>query len=157
LIDDFGSFANFNSGAVSFLTRIWVFANKDLTQPKIMMDPASPAGSLTMPQSRRTFERFWTSIAPRPQPEILRDYLLGILTNTPPPSAASIVQVGPDVQISFTTSNGGSYRLEQADGLIPPVWTPLSGDFSGTGGTNQIFLPLDPTVLNRSYRIRSLP
>jgi hypothetical protein len=116
--------------------------------------------AIKMPQARRTFERFWTSLAPRPQAEILRDYLIGALTNysTPPSIITGIEKNGSDLRISFTTAYGGSYRLEHTDTLNnSPIWTPVGGEFSGIGSTIQVLEPIAPSVPNRFFRIRSLP
>ena len=67
-------------------------------------------------------------MSPRPQPEILHDYLLGRLTNSPPRNRITAVEkLGDDVRISFTTFTNFGYRIEQADDLTDPrAWSVLS-------------------------------
>jgi len=152
---DFDEFADFES--LKSIISPDVFG-RDISSLASSPITANDNASIHMPQARRTFERFWNSVSPRPQAEILRDYLTGALTNySTPPSIVTIAKAGTDLEISFTTSNNGSYRLEQADNLTAPsVWTSVA-DFSGTGGTNQVVLPIDPNQPHRFFHVHSLP
>jgi hypothetical protein len=125
------------------------------TTPITMTNDAA----IKMPQARRTFERFWSSVSPRPQAEILRDYMLGMLNGAPsPPMITGIRPLGTDVEISFTTMAGGSYRMEQMAALGPPVIsTPLPGNVAGTGGTNRLIIQILRSPSERYFRVRSLP
>jgi len=63
----FGSASEFNAFIKSF-----VFGTTDLNPSSITQ--IQTRGPI-MPHARRTFERFWLSTSPRPQAEILREYL----------------------------------------------------------------------------------
>jgi hypothetical protein len=158
LFRDFRSFTNFNywaAGGVNSVIKFDVFGTYNLTQPPVVLDPNNFT-AIAMPQARRTFQRFWDSISPRPEPEILSDFLAGVLDSTDLPSAPQITdvgQIGSDLVISFTTSVGGSYSLESADDLTQPVWTPVGGAIAGTGAVVQI---IEPKALGQSkgfYRV----
>src|SRR5262249_46970779 len=131
-----------------------VFGSRaDITRSNIVLDTNS---FIAMPHARRTFQRFWDSINPRPQAEILRDYLLGTLDTagfTPSPAITGLEKVGNDVAINFTTSTGGSYSLESATNLSKPVWTHLLGPIPGSGNILQTVVPAPVGQPNCFYRL----
>jgi uncharacterized repeat protein (TIGR03803 family) len=158
LAPDFGSFTNFNAFGGRFgLIKTYVFGTNDITQPLTLLNQhVSPASTNTMPQARRTFQRFWNSISPRPQAEILSDYLQGTLDFYDFPAAPVITgleQYGGDLVISFTTTSGGSYSLETATDPAYPVWTPIGGTIAGTGGIVQIIEPMVVGSSKAFYRV----
>jgi hypothetical protein len=155
---DFRSFTNWNANNVGI--RADVFGGANITTPPIIMTTNI---SIAMPQARRTFERFWTSISPQPEPEILRDYLLTDLdiaipaldprVSTPIPIITGIAPSGSQLVISFSTSSGYSYRLESANDLSHPVWTPIGGTIAGNGDILQMIQPIVASQPQCFYRV----
>jgi len=76
------------------------------------------------------------------------------------PRIIGVQLVGADVQISFVTVAGRSYRIEQVDSLLAPVvWTGVSGA-SGIAGTGGIVQGTDIGAAGqggRFYRVVLLP
>jgi hypothetical protein len=78
----------------------------------------------------------------------------GVCTSTDI-NIAALQLIGADVQVSFPSMKGKSYRVERAESLLPnAVWTPLPGTVVGTGGT-ALYLDVNgASRLQRYYRVR---
>jgi hypothetical protein len=50
------------------------------------------------------------------------------------PQITSLAIAGPDVKISFTTTNGVSYTVEYNNDLVTGSWSTLTNNIAGTGG-----------------------
>ncbi len=154
---DFASFTNFNTVAgnprTTGLIKSEVFGSADITVNPVVMYQNNT--TIVMPHARRTFQRFWNSTSPRPEPNILRAYLLNQLFSLVPfPGAAKLSSYsGNDVLFSFPTALGQSYTVERTDDLAHPNWTPLGGVISGTGGTVQLIEPLPAGQSQGFYRL----
>jgi hypothetical protein len=160
-LPDFRSFSNFVANAG--LVRYDVFGANGIGTSPVAMNPTLMPGVFTMPQARRTFQRFWNSLAPRPQAEILAAYLNGLLdhnlTVSYPPAAApslSIQQIGRDVVIDFSAV-GGSYVVQTGTNLLSPFWAVLPGTIAGDGGFLQIVEPISPGQPVNFYQINGQP
>jgi len=69
----------------------------------------------------------------------------------------SINRSGNDMLISFATTTGVLYRVENTPNLAPPTWTVLASDIAGTGSTVQV---RHVNALNQPscfYRVGVLP
>jgi uncharacterized repeat protein (TIGR03803 family) len=152
---DFGTFANWHAKRAAI--KADVFGTDDIGSGTVILNPNSiPNGLSTMPQARRTFQRFWNSLAPRPQPEILSDYLNGVLglnSFIEPPVFLGFRLVGNDVLISFSTSFRGGYQLEHSDSLTSPDWTSIGGVIAGNGGVIQVNEPVPANHQAGFYRL----
>jgi filamentous hemagglutinin len=60
-----------------------------------------------------------------------------VLTSGCVPVITAIQRVGPDIHISFTTSNGVPYAVSYKTDMVTGTWTPLT-NVTGTGGTNTV-------------------
>lgn len=158
---DFRSFSNFVANAGPVKTDI--FGLNSIATTQVDMDPTLLNGASTMPQARRTFQRFWNSLAPRPQAEILAAYLNGKLDlniefSYPPAAAPSLgfQQIGRDIVLNFDTP-GGSYVVQSATNLSNPTWSPLPGKIVGDGGPIQVVEPISPGQPINFFRIDGQP
>ena len=102
-----------------------------------------PNSPITMPHARRTFQRFWSSLAP-PQPDVFLTALSGSLdyVSFAPPIMQNPQPMGSDVIISFVTQLGGGYTVQRASNLTNPEWESLPGIIAGDGGITQVIEPI---------------
>jgi hypothetical protein len=85
----------------------------------------------------------------------LQEYLAG----TSPFDAANVLHIAT-VQtggLTFASVNGMTYRVERTDDLVGNVWTTLSNNVAGTGGSVPITDPDATSVPQRFYRVKLLP
>jgi len=82
---------------------------------------------------------------------------------TDPGDAASVFRVsgmivkGDEVQLTFPTVAGKTYRLESSDTLLNGSWVPVLESILGTGDVIQITDPVDSPQPKRFYRIVVVP
>jgi hypothetical protein len=156
---DFRSFSNFVFYASA--VQVDVFGANSIATSPVTMNPALLPALNTMPQARRTFQRFWNSLAPRPEAEILAAYLTGSLdrnlASTYLPAAAPALGIQPagrDVIIDFSAV-GGSYVIQTGANLLGP-WMALPGTIAGGGGLLQVVEPILPGEAN-FYQVSGQP
>ena len=75
------------------------------------------------------------------------------ITVVPISQITSLVIVGPDVKISFTTTNGVSYAVEDNSNLVTGSWSTLTNNVPGTGGIVTITDPGAAALSQRFYRV----
>ena len=75
------------------------------------------------------------------------------ITAVPISQITSLVIAGPDVKISFTTTNGVSYSVEYKDDLVSGSWRTLTNNISGTSGVVTIMDSTAAELPRRFYRV----
>lgn len=75
------------------------------------------------------------------------------ITAVPISQITSLVIVGPDVKISFTTTNGVSYTVEYENDLVAGSWSTLTNNIPGTGGIITITDSGAAELPQRFYRV----
>ena len=75
------------------------------------------------------------------------------ITVVPISQITSLVIVGPDVKISFTTTNGVSYAVEDNSNLVTGSWSTLTNNIPGTGGIVTITDSGAAALPQRFYRV----
>ena len=75
-----------------------------------------------------------------------------------PPDLIAIQNVGPNIQLSFTSLPLGSYRVEWTSDLASNVWNTLVvTNVSGPGGVLQVIDPGAASQPQRFYRVQTPP
>jgi len=75
------------------------------------------------------------------------------ITAVPISQIASLLITGPDVKISFTTTNSVSYTVEYNNDLVASSWNILTNSIAGTDGTITITDPGAATMPQRFYKV----
>ncbi len=75
------------------------------------------------------------------------------ITAVPIPKITSLGIIGPDVKISFTTTNNISYTVEYNNDLVTGNWNTLTNDIAGTGGIVNITDSGAASLPRRFYRV----
>ena len=75
------------------------------------------------------------------------------ITAVPTSQITSLVIVGPDVKISFTTTNTVSYIVEYNNDLVAGSWSTLTNNIAGTGGIVTIIDSGAAELFRRFYRV----
>src|ERR1035437_4915120 len=75
------------------------------------------------------------------------------ITAVPISQITSLVIAGPDVKISFTTTNGVSYTVEYENDLVTGSWSTLTNNIPGTGGIITITDPRAVALPQRYYKV----
>ena len=75
------------------------------------------------------------------------------ITAVPIPQIMSLVVTGPDVKISFTTTNGVSYTVEYNNDLVAGSWNTVTNNITGTGGIVTIIDSGAAELFRRFYRV----
>jgi hypothetical protein len=75
------------------------------------------------------------------------------ITAVPISQVTSLVVVGPDVKVSFTTTNSVSYTVEYSDDLVTGNWNTLTNNIAGTGGIMTITDSGASALSRRFYRV----
>jgi hypothetical protein len=75
------------------------------------------------------------------------------ITAVPISQITSLVIIGSDVKISFTTTNGVSYSVDYNNDLVTGSWNTLTNNITGTGGIVTIMDSGAAELLRRFYRI----
>jgi lysophospholipase L1-like esterase len=73
------------------------------------------------------------------------------------PHVAGINFAGAAFQLQFTTASNQLYRVEVTSSLESPMWTLLTNNVPGTGGTVVVTDPAAAGQPSRYYRVRQLP
>ena len=75
------------------------------------------------------------------------------ITAVPISQITSLVIVGPDVKIGFTTTNNVSYTVEYNNDLVAGSWNTLTNNITGTGGIVTITDSGAAALPRRFYRV----
>ena len=73
------------------------------------------------------------------------------------PRFIAINVAGTNVALKFSTVTNQSYIVESRDDLVVSLWTTVTNNVPGNGGTMTVTNRVPPNLTQRFYRVRQLP